>query len=103
MLPAVTALFSTGLLAGSYLPYFPLLTTVLLIVLALLISVKERRSGSAAQTGHGYYAALLAGLLYWHVFFFFFFFTPAISGLRTDFTTTPGSKFCQAKMAGISR
>jgi competence protein ComEC len=76
MLPAVTALFSTGLLAGSYLPYFPLLTTVLLIVLALLISVKERRSGSAAQTGHGYYAALLAGLLYWHVFFF----TPAISG-----------------------
>jgi competence protein ComEC len=68
MLPAFTALFSTGLLLGSYLPYFPLLTTVLLIGLALLPAAAARVPVRYLQGGIGVYAALLAGLLYWHVF-----------------------------------
>ena len=81
MLPAFTALFSAGLLVGSYLPYFPLLTTLLLIVLAVLMSFKERGWSSESLTGHRFYAALLAGLLYWHLFALF---TPAPSGFRAD-------------------
>jgi competence protein ComEC len=67
MLPAFTAFFSAGLLVGSYLPYFPLLTTLLVILLGLLITAKERRFGPTSSIGHGLYAVFLAGLLYWHV------------------------------------
>jgi competence protein ComEC len=68
MLPAFTAVFSTGLLLGSYLPYFPLLTTVLLIGCALFPSAVERVPVRFPRGGVGLYAALLLGLLYWHGF-----------------------------------
>src|SRR5574338_893463 len=68
MLPAFTAVFSTGLLLGSCLPYFPLLTTVLLIGCALFPSAVERVPVRLLRGGVGLYAALLLGLLYWHVF-----------------------------------
>jgi competence protein ComEC len=86
MLPAFTAVFSAGLLLGSYLPYFPLLTTTSLTVLAVLLSVIERDHRPSWSGGQGLYAALLAGLLYWHVFAFF---TPAFSWLHDD---TPGAQ-----------
>jgi competence protein ComEC len=68
MLPAFTAVFSAGLLLGSYLPYFPLLTTVLLIGLSLLPAAAEGDPIPFRPGGSGFYAALLAGLLYWHLF-----------------------------------
>jgi competence protein ComEC len=67
MLPAFTAFFSAGLLAGSYLSYFPLLTTTLLIVSAVVLTAKERGSGARPAIGHRLYGSLLAGLLYWHL------------------------------------
>lgn len=81
MLPAFTALFSAGLLIGSYLPYFPLLTTTILTALAVLISVVERDHPLSPSGGQGLYAALLAGLLYWHVFAFT---APSFSRLHDD-------------------
>lgn len=68
MLPAFTAIFSIGLLLGSYLPYFPLLTTLLLIGVALVLSAVERHGMPRLLGANGLYPALLAGLLYWHVF-----------------------------------
>ncbi len=62
MLPAFTATFSIGLLLGSYLPYFPLLTTLLLIGVALFLSAVERYGMPRLLGANGLYAALLAGL-----------------------------------------
>jgi competence protein ComEC len=71
MLPAFTAAFSTGLLLGSYLPYFPLVTSILLLGLAFLFSANEAYSRHFPVSRHRLYAVLLAGLLYWHGVHFF--------------------------------
>ncbi|MGQ0812036.1 MAG: DNA internalization-related competence protein ComEC/Rec2 [Nitrospiraceae bacterium] len=67
MLPGLTAWFLTGLLLGSYLPLFPILTFAVAGLCAVLLTGLEKRRPHPVR-GPWFYMSLLAGILYWTLF-----------------------------------
>lgn len=65
MLPSLVATFLCGLVAGSFLPYFPLTLCVLALALAAVLVGLESSGFVTARQGSLWYGGLLVGLLYW--------------------------------------
>lgn len=65
MLPSLTAWFVTGLLAGSAIPYFPVLILSLLSLCAVVLTLFERRATVPVLQCLRWYGSLLVGVLYW--------------------------------------
>ena len=60
-----TAAFFAGLLLGSFLPYFPLSSTIVLLATAVAVTRLEALRRLSCSQGLGVYAAVLSGALYW--------------------------------------
>ena len=67
MLPSLTVAFLLGLLAGSQLPFFPLLLFALFIGAALGFSLVERAGYLDTRRTLVLYISLLSGVVYWSV------------------------------------
>src|SRR5690242_13351670 len=61
----VTAAFLSGLVLGSFLPYFPLLSSGVLLAAAAVITRLEAVKRLDDRQGLAVYAALLLGAVYW--------------------------------------
>ena len=61
----LTAAFLSGLVLGSYLPYFPLSTVGVLLAAAAVVTRFEAIKRLSSGQGLAVYAALLLGALYW--------------------------------------
>lgn len=65
MLPSLCASFLAGLVAGAFLPYFPIFLSSVLLVFILLISVFERAGIIDQRRSLSWCAALCLGVVYW--------------------------------------
>ena len=68
MSPSFAAAFILGLILGSFLPYFPILTSLGLLVILGVMSAGEATRGMSSRTGLALYGGVLAGVAYWHLF-----------------------------------
>jgi competence protein ComEC len=67
MLPSLTVAFITGLLVGSQIPYFPLVTSFLLLLVGLGAVALEQFNRVSVPKVTWHYGILLVGVLYWLV------------------------------------
>lgn len=65
MLHRLTACLLTGLLLGSYLPFFPLTVACLLFTISLAVTWLEWKERVTVREGVLYFAVILAGTCYW--------------------------------------
>lgn len=65
MLAYATVAFLTGLILGSYFPFFPLFCISLLVLTAVTLTAFERSGLLGLNLGLWLYGSVLAGLVYW--------------------------------------
>ncbi len=65
MLPSLCVAFLTGLVAGSFLPYVPIVLLFVLLVFILILSVLERAGVIEQPKGCLWCAALCLGVIFW--------------------------------------
>ena len=65
MLPSVTLAFSSGLLLGSLIPFFPFSLSILLLLAAIIQTVLEWRQRVWFRQATACFCCVLAGILFW--------------------------------------
>ncbi|MFO0707232.1 MAG: ComEC/Rec2 family competence protein [Nitrospira sp.] len=84
MLPSLCVAFLLGLVAGSFLSYFPITLVLLLGLAAVGLAIGERTEQISPSVGLAWYGALCVGVIYWHL-------------------VTPPAKFEESKTNWIAR
>ena len=65
MLPSLVAAFATGLVVGSFVPYFPVSVSCLLLLAAIASCVPERSDRAFVREATILFCSMLIGMLYW--------------------------------------
>ncbi len=88
MLPSLCVAFLAGLVAGSFLPFFPVVLFFVLLVFALILSAVERAGGIDQPRSYMWCAACCLGVIYWTGV------TPPSSGhVRDDLSSGASSEY----------
>jgi|CXWL01.1.fsa_nt_gi competence protein ComEC len=95
MLPSLCAAFLTGLVAGSFLPFFPVFLLFVLLVFILILSAVERAGVIEQPKSCMWCAALCLGVICWTVV------TPPISGHARDDLSSGSSLEYMGRVVGL--
>jgi competence protein ComEC len=95
MLPSLCVAFLTGLVAGSLLPFFPVVLLIVLLVFILILSAVERAGVIDQPKSFMWCAALCLGVIYWTGV------TPPISGHARDDLSSGSSVEYTGRVVGL--
>ena len=95
MLPSLCVAFLAGLVAGSFLPYFPLVLLIVLLVFIFILTAFERAGVFEHPKSCMWCAALCLGVVYWTGL------TPPISGYTRDDLSAGSSLEYTGRVVGL--
>ena len=95
MLPSLCVAFLTGLVAGSLLPFFPVVLLIVLLVFILILSAVERAGVIDQPKSFMGCVALCLGVIYWTGV------TPPISGHARDDLSSGSSVEYTGRVVGL--
>jgi len=95
MLPSLCVAFLAGLVAGAFLPFFPVSLLFLLLVFILILSAVERAGVLERSRGLAWCAALCLGVIYWTGV------TPPISSHTRDEPSAESMKEYTGRIIGL--